>query len=503
MVDGAFARESKATARARRVGVIDVGSNSVRLVVFDGLHRRPIPVFNERVMCGLGRGLKATGRLDKEGVAGALAALGRFARLSQAMELASLDVLATAAVREAEDGPDFVAQVRQHCGLEVRVLSGKEEARLAALGVISATPEADGAMGDLGGGSLELVALDLGGLGAQATLPLGLLRLQELAGEDPSRLRGVIDESLAAARWLRETRGRPLYAVGGGWRALARADMARTGYPLHIIHGYALSPERAAELAKSVAGMDRRVLERLPGVPRRRFDLLPLAALVLARLLKVARPGRVVFSAHGLREGWLYARLPDEARRQDPLLEACRELASREGRFSEHGEELAAWTAPLLPDEGREGARLRLAACLLSELAWRAHPDHRADEALLTILWAPFVAVDHPQRAFLALAVHARYTGGGESAAVAQTAKLIDAEGAERARLLGLALRLGHTITGGAPGVLGKFSLHLPEGELVLALSRRDQALMGEAVERRLDALAHALGRVPALRVST
>lgn len=495
MIAPAGASAPVTSPRGRRVGVIDIGSNSVRLVVFDGLLRQPLPIFNEKVQCGLGRSLSATGRLDEAGSARALAILERFARLVEAMNLGRLGVLATAAVREADDGADFVARVEKSAGLRVEVLSGAEEARLSALGVASATPGLEGMMGDLGGGSLELVAFEAGEPGAQATLPLGQLRLLELAGAE--RLAPAIDEALAGVPWLDRMRGRALYVVGGGWRSLARIHMDWADYPLPVVHGYSLTEAQAVELAGKVAGLDRAAIDDLDGVSSSRLEALPVAALTLGRLLEAARPGRVVFSAHGLREGWLYDQLDAATRARDPLIDACRELAAREGRFTEHGEELAAWTTPLFPDESAARRRLRLAACLLSDLAWRAHSDHRPDEALNSVLWAPFVAIEHPERAFVALAVRARYTSRAKGPA-ARVAGLLTAEAAERARVLGLALRLGHTITAGVPGILGHFSLRLTGEEVVLQAGRKDQALLGEAVRGRLDHLARALDRTAA-----
>lgn len=480
------------TAYTGRVGVVDIGSNSVRLVVYEDDSRNPAAMFNEKVLCGLGRRLASTGRLDPDGVPSALATIRRFAGLARVMNLARLDMAATAAVRDAVDGPEFVAAVEAIVGSKLRVLSGQEEAFYAAEGVLSAIPEASGLVGDLGGGSLELVQIEAGQVGAQATLPLGPLRLMELAGADRAKATAIIDDALATLPWLD---GQAVYAVGGAWRALGRLHMAQTSYPLRVLHHYRISRGDARDLSRLLSNQSRDSLERISGLPRRRLDTLPFAALLLDRLLKAARPREIVFSSYGLREGLLFSRLAPEIRALDPLIETARRTGARLGRFAEHGDELFDWLNPLCPRESAEEARLRHAICHLSDIGWRGHPDYRAQQSMFEILRAPFVGIDHPGRAMLALAIYARYDGDPEAGASRQASAVLSEEQILHARTLGGAIRLGHNLTGGTPGVLGACPLALDGNELVLVLPRAFRDLDGEVVQRRLAALGRLMNR--------
>ena len=470
--------------------MIDVGSNSVRLVVFEALSRATTPIFNEKVLCGLGRGLAQTGRLNPEGRDAALATLNRFASLVDAMQAGTIDVVATAAVREAKDGPDFVARVEADCGLKIKVLSGIEEARLAAQGVLSSFPGADGLMADLGGGSLEVVRLDEGSLEDRATLPLGPLRTAAARGR---ALVQTIDGALGELPWLRGARGSNFYAVGGAWRAIARVHMARERYPLRIVHGYTLERAEAERVASFLLKLDTDALEELDGVPRRRAETLPFSALVLTRLLKVARPKAVVFCAHGLREGSIYDRLDEATRAVDPFIAAAQDSASRTGRFSVHAEEIERWMAPLFEDADAEEARLRFAACLLSDSAWRWHPDYRAEQAFISILHAPYVGVGHEGRAFVATAVAARYGASLSEKWMAPAKRLLPKPAVQTARALGAALYLANTLTGGTPGLLAEAPVLKRGKTLELVLAGESGRLDGEAVRRRLETLAREI----------
>lgn len=481
--------------------VIDVGSNSVRLVVFEGLIRSPLPIFNERELCGLGRGLAETNRLSGDAVEAALIAIKRYVALSRAMGAGDPEIVATAAVREAGNGADFVAEVLDQVKVAVRVLDGREEARLSCLGVLSAIPDADGAMGDLGGGSLEVVALDKGQTGDGKTLPLGPLRLLAAADQPGPALSQKVDDVLAGAPWLQAARGRTFYAVGGAWRSLARIHQAQINYPLRVIHHYEVGAADVENFCNVVARLSPESLDRLEDVNAKRRPALPVAALVMARLLHFVEPASVTFCAGGLREGLVHDRLADDVREQDPLIEACREFARHEGRFSEHGAELAEWMAPLFPAATQQESTLRLAVCLLSDTAWRAHPDYRADAAFRRVLLAPFPGINHRQRAFIALAVYVRYAGTTEGSVVEAARALIGDGDIEMARVIGLALRLGHAISGGTAGIVARGRLGIGQGPLVMFLSKADGGLMGPAVDKRLATLAAALNRDYAVEI--
>jgi exopolyphosphatase/guanosine-5'-triphosphate,3'-diphosphate pyrophosphatase len=483
-----------AEAPAPRIGIVDIGSNSVRLVVFNLDERAPVALFNEKVLCGLGRGLQETGRLHGEGVELALATLGRFAGLSRAMNVRHLDLLATAAVRDARNGREFVERVEARCGVAVHVLDGTEEARLSAQGVVSALPEADGLTGDLGGGSLELTQLSRGTIGRMVTLPLGPLRLMRDDDGDRSAAAAAIDRHLEAQPWIAECEGRCFYPVGGAWRALARIHMEQRGYPLHMIHGYRMTRKEAEELGRLVGQMGKRSLARLPGVPRRRLETLPFAGMLLERVLQRARPADIVFSANGLREGWLHERLPEELRRADPLIAAGREWARRDGRFGDLGGPIAAWTDAIFPNEPDDLRRLRRVACHLSDIAWREHPDYRAEQALYRVLRAPQLYATHDERLYLAYALSVRYGGLADPAEAERVSVLLDPRQKARAEALGHALRLAYAVSAGTEAMLERSQLEFLDGELILYLPDEAQVPSGQVLERRLDTLGQALG---------
>ncbi|MFO1057631.1 MAG: Ppx/GppA family phosphatase [Dongiaceae bacterium] len=487
------------SAHPGRVAVVDIGSNSIRLVVFERPGRAPLPLFNEKVLCGLGRGLDGTGRLNEAGVESALGNLVRFVQLARAMGVARLDLLATAAVRDAANGPAFVAEVERRCAVAVRVLSGEDEARLSALGVVSGIPAADGLMGDLGGGSLELVALDRGRLGRRATLPLGPLRLADSTEGDRDAARATIDRHLATVDWLPDLRGRNFYPVGGAWRTLARIQMEQAGYPLHVIHQYRIGRRAAEDLARVIGRLGKRSLTGIGGLTRRRMETLPFAAMLLERVLRLSRPERVVFSAYGLREGHVFDALPAAEQAKDPLIEAARELAAAEDRFGPMGDRLDEWLAPLFADEDAEQRRLRLAICHLSDLAWREHPDYRPQYAFDRVLHLQLSAIDHPGRVAAAIAVAVRYGADLDLAEMAPVLPLLDGPERRRAQLIGLALRLAYSLSGATPTLLGRTRLSLAPDALRLHLPDDGSVLSGEAVERRLEALGRAIERPTAV----
>ncbi len=467
----------------------------MRLVVYEGRGRNPIPILNEKAVLRLGRGLQNTGLLNQEGVAQAILVMSRFAAIARAMGAEPFEVLATAAVRDARNGPEFVENLRAILpGVPIRILSGPEEAAYSAAGVVCGIPTADGVLADIGGGSLELVRLDRGSPGSAQTLRLGVIRLADRAEGDLDAARAIADADLRSVPWLSEATDRSLYLVGGAFRSLARIRIAQTGYPLPMVHHYVLEREEARDFANTVANASRRTLERLPAVSRRRIEDLPYAAIVLRRLLRETAPRQVVFSANGLREGWFMQRMPADVRRMDPLLAAGQHYAQWLGRSTSLPAALVAWTEPLFVGEGREQRRLREAACWMSDIGARDHPEFRAEQAFLRVFRQPGVGLDHYARAFLALAVSLRYDAALDAAFLQPARTLLDAAGAHRADVLGAALRLAYLLSAGTSELLAGTALAVTDGRLVLRLGPDAAPTPVEGVARRLDRLSAALG---------
>ena len=484
---------SNVMADTSPVAVVDIGSNSIRLVVYECAERTPTPVFNEKVLCGLARGLNTTGKLSVEGVQMALASLARFRALTDAMGVGRIDVVGTAAVRDAGNGREFADLVRDRCNFQVRILSGEEEARLSALGVLSGIPEADGLMGDLGGGSVELVRVGDGETGTHVTLPLGPLRLMDAADGNFAKARKIIDKELADLAWLVEAKGKRFYPVGGAWRAMARVHMAHSGYPLHVIHQYTIRAKAMLDFARLVSALGPNTLRKTPGVSRQRAEGIPYAAYLMQRLVEVTGVQDVVFSAFGLREGCLYDRLSPADRRIDPLLFACRREAERAGRATANGEFLFNWMSPLFPGETPRQQRLRLAACHLADIGWSEHPDYRAEMVFDRILRHSTVGTDHPGRVFMALAVASRHSMLKKDMIRQASGTLLSEEDETRARSIGLAMRLGYAFSGGVIALLEQMRLRRDADKVTLSLPEHADILVGDVVERRFHALARLL----------
>lgn len=479
-----------------RYSVVDLGSNSVRLVIYEGELRNPVQIFNEKAVLRLAKGMTNTGRLQDDALAQAATVLHRYANIARAMGADPVEVLATSAVRDAENGPAFVQAITAKLPeLRVSVLSGEEEATLSAEGVLCGIPGANGILADLGGGSLELVELNQGQPGRAATLPVGVIRLAERAGDNIARARSIMTEALDSVAFTAEAAGEDLYLSGGAFRALARIHIAQTGYPLNIVHHYTISREEARDLAGVISEGGRKLIERMPGVPRRRIEDLPYAAVILRRLLRATGAARVVFSANGLREGWYCRLLPPEIRADDPLLAASRDLA--QGTMRDHNlpRALVDWTAPLFPEETQAQKRLRMAACWLSDIGSHEHPEYRAEQAFMRVLRQAGMSLDHHARAFLALTVAIRYEAPTDSGFLAPARALLDMQAARRAETLGTGLRLAYTLSAGTPHLLAGTSLSLTPGLLSLSLAAANGVFAGDAVLRRLERLALMLGR--------
>ncbi|MEP9389025.1 exopolyphosphatase [Mesorhizobium sp. KR9-304] len=484
----------------RPLAIIDIGSNSIRLVVYEGIARSPTVLFNEKMLAGLGRGIVSTGRLDPEAVTRSMEEFRRFRALSEQSGADELHVIATAAAREAENGPDFIQRAEAVLGTEIRVLSGREEAYYSALGVISGFHPADGVAGDLGGGSLELVDVKGETIGDGITLPLGGLRLQDMAKNSYATATRIAREQIAKASLLKAGAGRPFYAVGGTWRNLARLHMITTNYPLAVMHHYEMNIASSVPFLQKVARGDIDKIKGIEGVSKARRALLPYGAIVLLEIIAAMQPSQIAVSALGVREGFLYSLLPEDERRADPLISASEELALLRARSVTHARELVDWTAAALAAFGivetEEEARYRHSACLLADIGWRAHPEYRGTQSLNIIAHASFIGVDHPGRLFLALVNAFRNDGVFNDAVAPELKALATPRYVDRARLLAAMMRVVYLLTASMPGVMPRLRWEKRDGgALALVIPSEIAGLYGERPVGRLAQLARISGR--------
>src|SRR6056297_2493020 len=476
-----------------RVGVVDVGSNSVRLVVFDGAARSPAYFFNEKVMCGLGAGMSETGRLDPQGRARALDALRRFAHVADGLGTGPLNAVATAAVREAEDGADFVAEVERETGIRLFVIDGPEEARLSAQGVLLGWPGAYGLVCDMGGSSMELAEIDGGRVGRCVSAKLGPLKLRDLKGGKKAR-KALIRETVERLReGLGEQKNR-LFLVGGSWRAIARIDMARRGYPLHVLHEYRMTASDLRATIKHIAKHDADELRAQSGVSAARVALVPHAAEVLREVVRSFRPHDIAVSSYGIREGLLYEQMPDSLRVRDPLIEACRFSEAKDARLPGFGRVIYRFVAPLYKSARPERLRLVKAACLLHDVSWRAHPDYRAEDCFDNATRANLGGLKHSERVYLGLALLHRYSNKREDTRFEDLTSLIDDKDAHEAEVLGKALRFAAMLWLKEDAKLGEMRWYPKKKKLELRLSKEAAPLFGEVAEARFMSLAVTLG---------
>jgi len=432
----------------------------------------------------------ARGALSDDGMALALGALARFATIIREMGVDQIDAVATAAVRDASNGPTFVARAKG-AGLPVRLLSGEEEALAAGYGVISAIPDADGIVADLGGGSLELVRVQGGVVHDRVSLPLGILRVPDIRAGGVGQLRRHVQTQIAAIPWAWRCNDLPLYLVGGSWRSLARVHMLRTQFPLPVLGQYTMPPEDARPLADAIAQMDKAAIKAVPSMPSSRVPMVADASALLAALTAAISPSQLVTCAFGLREGLLFQALSEEERALDPLIEGVRFATENQQQVPGYGQALTSWIDALFADDPAPMRRLRHAVCMLHGTGWASNPEFRALSGEELAIHGNWVGVTASDRAVMGMALFVGMGGATEPGILSQ---LASPEELHRARRWGLAIRLAQRLSGGAPAILHQVRLERGPDRLTLHLPTALASLAEAVLNRRLNALATALG---------
>ena len=483
---------------AKPVAVLDIGSNSVRLVVYERHARALTPLYNEKSACALGRGVGQTGRLADANVAQALNAIKRFALVARMMRVGKIYVLATSAVRDASNRQEFVDAVEALMDTNVQVLSGEQEAHYAALGAVAGIPGFSGVVGDLGGGSLELSRIINGSDTDGQSFEIGVIRLQDDSNGSAARAATIVRERLLQSSLPNIGKGAAFAAIGGTWRSLAKLHQIVRGYPLHMVQHYMVAAEDMIRFCNDIVGAGS--LKAYPGadnVSSSRRELVPFGAAVLAEVLKAGQFGSVVFSALGVREGYLYGMLDKREQAIDPLIQGSEELSVLRSRSPAHASDLIEFAGQFLDASGTsetvEEGRLRTVACLLSDIGWRAHPDYRGPQSVDAVAYGSLSGVDHPGRAFLAQVIAVRYDGL-KSKSASTLIGLASAELAARARLLGALFRVAYPMTAAMPGILPRIRFEVTANLLSLVLPTDLAFLDGEHLQGRLDQFAGVAG---------
>ena len=469
-----------------RFGVIDLGSNAARLVVYDRLSLGPFTLHNEKVFCGLARDLHKTGHLCADGAASALQNLKRFASLLQTMDVATVEAVATAAIRDASDGEEFLKKVEDETGIHLKILSGKQEAEVSALGVAAAIPGADGIVADLGGGSLELIDINEGVTYDSVSLPIGMSKIEPLAIE---RQKEVLQKSLSDVKWLKYLKGRNLYLVGGAWRRLAKLHMVAHKYPLDMVHHYKIDIDEYRAFSEEV-GKKKSKYAKLIQKMRRKSEDLPLSARILDEVVNVGKPRAIYISSSGLREGCLFKALSPIEKKKDPLIAACDTLMDRESRSEFSGQSFYSWISPLFENE--KYARLRQAVSYLSDMAWHEQTEFRASYAFRRIMTLNVIGISHAERAYLAFALAIRYGGKGLEASQRHVQDLLTEDMQKDALLTGLGLYLAHGIAAGTTKLLQQTSLKVESFDVKLRFTKGRYPCDGAIVQERLSLLKKA-----------
>ncbi|MEM7328468.1 MAG: Ppx/GppA family phosphatase [Pseudomonadota bacterium] len=479
-----------------KIAVIDIGSNSCRMVIYEQSGAALIPYFNEKTMAGLGRDLSQTGRLSPSGQELALKTFYRFKAITASLNITDIRAVATAAVREADDGAAFKARAEKILGVPIKILSGADEGRMSALGVAAGFIKPDGLIADLGGTSMEIRPIK-GDTKGESFL-LGPLARADDAELPVSKRAKAIRKVLTQSQFKVPDRKGGLFAVGGAWRNVAAVHMMLCGYPLRVAHGYRMTLNDVEDVieAGQLAQSDKLTREQLMGVSKRRFETLPHAALLLHALMNQVESKDVVFSSFGLRDG--IAAEGINAKGTSGLLDAVPLFLRSSPQSLAFGRELYSFIHAIADGFDQSETVLR-AICMMADAGARMHPDHRAQLVFEQVLRAPLPSLNHGERLFAAYAAASRYTF--KFLEDPRYARLLSMSIKRQSKILGTAMRLGSVYSGRSGPILATARIEVEGKTLCMRVQREYGDLVSETVERRLGQLAGLMKLHPRLLI--
>ncbi len=489
--------------KPRQQTVIDIGSNSVRLIVYQVTGRSIVQRLNEKVMAGLGENLSETGKLSEKGVESALKAIARFSAICASLGVTDVSAIATAAVRDAKDGKAFCEAAEENSDIKIRVLSGEEEALYAALGVVSAQRDPTGLIGDLGGSSLELISADAGELGKGKTYKLGPQALEGKSKLSVSKLSDFVKKQLRQGGAI--PKAERFYGVGGAWRSIAALHMELKNYPLRVLQSYSVPAKEIIDLCETIADVKKRPDDLLASVSSKRAATLHFTALTLKCVLEECGAKEFITSAHGLREGIVYESLDPETQQFDPLLAGVATLAHTDQRqvafsraLQNFLDEILSVLPPVFGDDAAHERRLHEAAFILADIGAMLHPDHRSDIAKQLVLRGPYTGINHVGRVYLGLITGLRYNRKHVVEELEQS--VLTPEQIERAKTIALLIRVAAEFSGRTERILKRASIKAMGNQLVLTVQPRHKELVSEGVEKRLGHAASHMQLEPVIK---
>ncbi len=483
------------------VAVLDIGSNSIRMVIYEHQTRALTPLYNEKSACALGQGVALSGLLNEDNMQKALKTMRRFALVIKLMRVKDVYCVATSAVREAKNGKDFTQKVEEITGVKVQILSGKQEAYYAALGAYAGIYKTSDSevkiVGDLGGGSLELACLKNSAVGNEETFELGVIRLAENSGHNLALADEIAKEKIQP--YLQSLADAEIfYAIGGSWRALAKLHQIFYNYPLHMILNYQVEAKNMIEFCDEIIDEHKKSgsFSGSELVSSSRRKLLPFGAIVLRNILKAGVFKKLIFSTLGVREGYLYSRLDESEKNSDPLLQLCEEMSILRARSPKHSKELIEFTDSFYKaydnSETYQQKRLRKAACFLADIGWRGHPDYRGEQSVNLVAYGALIGIDHADRAYLAQILMYRYMGLKRKYSSDNLLLLSKEEASSRAKIIAGIFRVAFPLSAGMSGILGQVYFRVNNDVLLLILPKGLAFLDGNHLNNRLAQLAQA-----------
>lgn len=453
-------------SKQETVAVIDIGSNSGRVVVYrlhgDGYLRI---LATSRASLRLVRELDQSHALSPEAEARAIDALQDFRAIALGSGARRTVALATAAVRDAQNGPAFIRRVRRELGIGVRILSGDEEAEYGFVGAVRGLPVEDGILFDLGGGSMQVSRFRKRRLVRDWSFPLGALRLSDAflrsdppTGREIRRLQEHVRRTLEEAGVGRLGRGQALVGTGGTVRNLAKVDQRARAYPIHRLHGYILTRERLAAITALLAATRQRKRQGVPGLNDDRADSVAGGALAIQTLVEVVEAPEIHISGQGVREGMASSL----GSRKLLSTEASREasVAALATSFSEWDAAAARRRAGLVGTllqvlEPRADAELREAAvhaAILLDIGRSIDYFERHAHVADIVLATDLVGFSHRSVALLSAVVRSAGDADSTPASYAPLLSRRDHDAVQRAGvLLGLADDIGERCRPGRP----------------------------------------------------